>query len=114
MSRITLCRITFLEVRWIRTAEVVDAWSALEIFITLRVEVEVIFHRSFDALVQRAIGRYVEVHLHDLRVGILLCQANRRASLRNFSIKRYRCVVCHTYDQLLGQGTGSIDDSAAR
>ena len=93
--------------------EVVDTRNTFEIPVALRAEVEIVFYSCLDTKVLRTKRGDVEIHLKDFLLGILLSQANGQRGLRNFTIERLLCIICHILDQLLRYGAGATDHATS-
>src|ERR1051326_754897 len=89
------------------TAQIINTWNTIELTVTLRAQVEIVFHGSLNSEILSPIGRNVEVHLQDLRLGILLCQANGQRCLHNLTIERLLRIAGEIFDHLLGNSTAS-------
>src|SRR5215469_5107321 len=80
----------------------------------MRLQAEVVLGSRFDTIVEVAIVNGVQVHLHNLPLGVLLCQTIGQDGLLGFDLKRTWLIqekFC--FDQLLRDRTGAFDDSLA-
>src|SRR5437868_8571714 len=92
------------------TVQIVDSRNTIEMTVTVRSQVEIIFHSSLNTQVLRTIRGDVEVHLQDLRLGILLCQANGKRCFSNLTIECLSSIASEIFDYLLGNRTSTALD----